>query len=187
MRCLIRSIGVLLVVLALVRGEAARPVDFSWEPRPLVPIIVVPNAGGPPLAHFSLNGGRPVGRAGAFADTLRLDGPVRVAFPAPSPSPIWAGVYSLGATAVPIAGGLALRRLHFDVLGRLLGWGGIVLGPALGHVYAGNTRQVRIGIGIRGIALSVGSLAISVAIIEAVRTIGDPGGPPGLPTLPRGC
>jgi hypothetical protein len=104
--------------------------------------------------------------------------------PAPSEaekSPVWAALYSLGATVGPVAAGLALLRVEdrstrigrveiateLNQLGAGLLTGGLVVGPAAGHFYADATRQARVGIGIRGVATVVGAGAATLIVLDA--------------------
>ena len=67
---------------------------------------------------------------------------------APRRSPATAGLLSLGATAVPLAVGVAAFE-EDSFLAFWTGVGGLVLGPSAGHFYAGRPGRALGGIGLR--------------------------------------
>lgn len=95
-------------------------------------------------------------------------------------SPTRAALYSLGATVLPVASGVALMRVNewtasrgrievgtdLSQLGATLLLGGLVAGPAAGHFYAGNRRHAYAGLGIRGGATVVGVGAATVILLD---------------------
>jgi len=95
-------------------------------------------------------------------------------------SPARAAVYSLGGTVLPMAGGLALMTVgersmswgrievgtDLSQVGALLVVGGLVAGPAAGHIYADHRRQARLGLGIRSGAAVVGIGAATVLLLD---------------------
>jgi hypothetical protein len=98
----------------------------------------------------------------------------------PRKSPVRAGLYSLGATVLPGAVGMALLRVDdrsarvgrvevasdLNRLGAVLLMGGLVGGPAAGHFYADRPRRARVGLWIRGGATGVGIGAATIILLD---------------------
>ena len=84
-------------------------------------------------------------------------------------SPGRAQLYSLGATMVPLIGGLGADNAP-------LGAAGFFIGPSVGHFYAENTGQALAGIGIRlgGGVLSI--VGFGVALNASLEGNGGGGG-----------
>jgi hypothetical protein len=81
-------------------------------------------------------------------------------------------MYSLLSTAAPvIVGGRLMHNDENSPLGTGIFLSGWVLGPGVGHVYAGNTRRFWTGTATRGIVLSS---SIAVAAILIHDSSGDP-------------
>lgn len=101
----------------------------------------------------------------------------------PRKSLVRATLYSLAGTVGPVAGGSALtytalewesqgpadvlRGAALQVGGGLVA-GGLIVGPAAGHLYANDRRQAGIGVGIRGGAVLVGVAASTIIFIDAL-------------------
>lgn len=117
-----------------------------------------------------------------------VHGPARAAADAEHKSPVRAGFYSLAGTVGPMAAGLALMSLddwsrsagrvevstEFDQFGAVLLLGGLVAGPAAGHLYADDGRRARTGLWIRGGATVVGVGAATVVGLDASLDIFAP-------------
>ena len=87
-------------------------------------------------------------------------------------SPETARILSLLGTAAPIALGLAIGESRMVTLVV----GGLFLGPALGYVYAGETRRGVVGAGIRLAVLGVGAAgAVVICSTGDCNTTSDGG------------
>jgi hypothetical protein len=71
-------------------------------------------------------------------------------------SPTTAGLLSLGFTAVPMAVGYGMR----STAGAWVFLGGIVVGPSVGHIYAGQVGRGLATAGLRAAAAAVGISSI---------------------------
>jgi hypothetical protein len=81
----------------------------------------------------------------------------------PAKSPARAIGHSLSGTVLPLAAGIGMSEKHGGA-GATLALTGFLVGPSLGHFYAGQTRRAFTGIAIRSASLAgfVAGLALSV-------------------------
>jgi len=100
-------------------------------------------------------------------------------------SPVRAGLYSLAGTVGPMAAGLVLMRVgdwsrsagrvevstEFEQFGAILLLGGLVAGPAAGHVYVDDHGHAYTGLWIRGGAAAVGVGAATVIVLDATGSL----------------
>jgi hypothetical protein len=83
-------------------------------------------------------------------------------------SPTTALLYSLGGTMVPITTGTVLFRYDRPVLGSSLILLGLIVGPSLGHLYAGETLR---GCGSTGLRTGVVLMGLTAAALFTHRNV----------------
>ncbi|RKX70341.1 hypothetical protein DRP53_05320 [candidate division WOR-3 bacterium] len=80
--------------------------------------------------------------------------------------------FSIGGTVAPIATGIVVARHNKRELGLLLGLNGIVFGPSLGHIYAGqNLRGCGSGC-LRASLITMGIVAASLFSHQKALDVG---------------
>ncbi len=89
-----------------------------------------------------------------------------------SKSPFLGFLLSATATGVPLGCGIALDGSENEDAGMWLALGGIVVGPATGFLYGGESGRGLLGIGIR-VGLIGGSVLMMSARASNARTLGE--------------
>lgn len=90
-------------------------------------------------------------------------------------------IYSLVSTSVPVVvGGVMMQGDNSAPLGTGIASLGLIAGPGVGHVYAGNSRRFWIGAGTRGMILASSVAVATILIDDSVGESWDEGLPKAL-------
>jgi hypothetical protein len=90
-------------------------------------------------------------------------------------------IYSLVSTSVPVVvGGVMIQSDNSAPLGTGIASLGLILGPGVGHVYAGNSRRFWTGAGTRGLVLASSVAVATILIDDSVGESWDEGLPKAL-------